>query len=122
MECEELISLAYAKLGSLVVNFYSFWDIYNQLCNAVEPDSLVHTTIVGTFTCHRESMSEDLDEQLPLSDLHPCVFGKNGVPAGQLSDEGTGRPPLPQASMLTHVHPEANFQVMYTDDKGDKIY
>jgi len=46
-------------------------------------------------------MSEDSDEQLPLSDLRPCVFGENGVPAGQLtqaelSDEGSGlgRPPL----------------------------
>jgi len=123
---------AYAKLRSPAVNFYSFWDVYNQLCDAVESDSLARTTIVGsTFTRRGEGVSEDLDEQLPLSDLQPCVFGENGVPqaagcgqlsGGRLSDEGTGTPPLPQASMPTHVHPEASFQVTYTDDEGDEIY
>ena len=101
MDCEEHISSTYAKIGSPEVNFWSFWDIYNELCNAVDTDFLERTTS-GTFTrpSHRESISEDdgVDDQLrlPLSELRPCVFGKNGVPAlesttdSQLSDDCDG--------------------------------
>ena len=35
-ECDKHISSVYAKLGSPGVNFSSFWDVYNQLCNAVD--------------------------------------------------------------------------------------
>ena len=92
MECEEHISSVYVKLGSPSVNFYSFWDVYNQLRDAVESDFLA-TTIGSTSACRGESVAEDEDEQLPLSYLRPCVFGENGVPAGQLSGkagEGSG--------------------------------
>lgn len=76
------------------MNFQSFWDVYNQLYDAVDLDFLARTS-TGTLARHGglESMSGDegMDEQLPLSDLQPCVFGENGVPAGQLSDDGSGR-------------------------------
>ena len=119
VECEEHISSVYVKLGSPRVNFYSFWDVYNQLCDAVESDLLACTTI-GTSTRCGESVSEDEDEQLLLSDLHPCVFGENGVPAGQLSGEasegsGSGTATLvpspfyadscpPRSRFSSHIH------------------
>ena len=77
------------------MDFKSFWDVYNQLRDAVDLDFLARTP-TRTFTRHggseSESMSGDegVDTQLPLSDLQPCVFGENGVPAGQLSDDGSG--------------------------------
>jgi len=42
----------------------------------------------GTFTHNRESMPKDKDmvEPLPLSNLRPCVFGENGVPAQQIHE------------------------------------
>jgi len=119
VECKEHISSVYVKLGSPRVNFYSFWDVYNQLCDAVESDLLARTTI-GTSMRRGESVSEDEDEQLPLSDLCPCVFGENGVPAGQLSGEagegsGSGTATLvpspfyadsrpPRSRFSSHIH------------------
>ena len=120
------ILLIYAQLGSPGIDFHSFWDVYNQLCDTVDADLLARTSI-GTFTPHGESMSEDEVVQLPLSDLQPCVFGENGVPAGQLGDDGSGsgRPPLHRsfyADSWLVVYPEVDFQVTYTDDEGDEIY
>ena len=120
------ILLIYAQLGSPGIDFHSFWDVYNQLCDTVDADLLARTSI-GTFTRHGESMLEDEVVQLPLSDLQPCVFGENGVPAGQLGDDGSGsgRPPLHRsfyADSWLVVYPEVDFQVTYTDDEGDEIY
>lgn len=72
----------YAELGSPALNFYSFWDVYNQLHDAVDSDFLERTS------ARHESMSEDEDtvEQPPLSELRPCVFGENGVPAGWIEE------------------------------------
>jgi len=84
----------YAKLGSPGINFSSFWDVYNQLRDAIDSDFLERTT-TGTFVRHEESASESeddgvveqlLDDQLPLSGLRPCVFGENGVPAGGIHE------------------------------------
>lgn len=107
VECEEHISSVYAKLGNPAVNFYSFWDVYNRLSDAVNSDFLARTTI-GTFTRHEgpESMSEDGDavEQLPLSNLRPCRFGENGVPAERIyegeADTSVSRAILPDILTL----------------------
>ena len=84
MDCEEHILSTYAKLGSPAVNFYSFWDVYNKLSDAVDTDFLERTTC-GTFVqptwSHTCTEDDGVVDQLPLSELRPCVFGKNGVPA-----------------------------------------
>lgn len=92
-ECDKHISSVYAKLGSLGVNFSSFWDVYNQLCNAVDSGFMARTGTTNTsddedaVTVEALLEDEDAIERLPLSGLHPCVFGENGVPAGRI-DEG----------------------------------
>jgi hypothetical protein len=83
--CEEHISSVYAELGSPEINISSFWDVYNQVCDAVDSDFLCRTT-ADTFSRYGESTpdSDGMVEQLPLSNLRPCVFGENGVPAAQI--------------------------------------
>ena len=84
-ECDKHLSSVYAKLGSPGVNFYSFWDVYNQLCDAADSDFLERTTNTSededTVTVEELLENEGVVEQLPLTDLRPCVFGENGVPA-----------------------------------------
>jgi hypothetical protein len=71
------------------VGFDSFWDVYNQLRDAVDSEFLFQSSI-GAFD--EESTSKDSDtvdiEQLPLSHLRPCEFGKDGIPAEQVIHEG----------------------------------
>jgi hypothetical protein len=83
--CEEHISSVYVELGSLEINISSFWDIYSQVCNAVNLDFLCHTT-ADMFLHYGESTpdSDGMVKQLPLSNLHPYMFGENGVPAAQI--------------------------------------
>lgn len=93
-DCKQYISLAYAKLGSPEVNFYLFWQVYNQLRDAVDPD---FWTTTDSHVSDGENMSEgegaDTDE-LPLNHLRPCVLGENGVPAAisKYSDGESGMP------------------------------
>lgn len=149
--CEEHISSVYAELGSPEINISSFWDVYNQVCDAVDSEFLCRTT-ADTFP-HGES-TPDLDgvvEQLPLSNLRPCVFGENGVPAAQIYEGEADilflcfTSSLPDIlrfqnrptrlmmtdqvghrsvapSMHTHTNPEVDFEGLFTDDDGDEIY
>lgn len=85
--------------------------------------------LLGSSSRSEESMSEDDnavdqllgnisedDQQLPLSDLRPCVFGQNGVPAAhvqaddQLSNDGSGRLILPYANSRPHIHQKLIFR------------
>lgn len=83
--CEEHISLVYAQLGSPEVCFDSFWNVYNQLRDAVDPELLFQSS-TNTFDEEdaSEKSCEDPDvDQLPLRHLRACEFGKDGIPAGQ---------------------------------------
>jgi hypothetical protein len=80
-QCEEHISLVYAQLGSPEVGYQSFWDVYNQLHDAVDSELLIEPSI-GALD--EDNISEVPDaNQLPLQHLQPCKFGKNGIPSVQ---------------------------------------
>jgi hypothetical protein len=86
--CEEHISSIYAEIGSPGVEFKSFWQVYNQVCNAVDED-LLFKAATTTFDEENASASEEPDaNQLPFHHLGPCEFGKNGIPAMQSTCEG----------------------------------
>jgi hypothetical protein len=90
--CNKHISLIYAQLGHPQINFHSFWDVYNQLRDAVDAEFLFYSS-TGMFpeeTGIPEDDSNVADEttELPLSHLHSCRFGEGGVPG--LRGEGSG--------------------------------
>ena len=86
--CNKHISLIYAQLGHPEINFHSFWDVYNQLRDAVDAEFLFYSS-TGIFP-EETSISEDDPNvaELPLSHLHSCRFGEGGVPAEQMIEEG----------------------------------
>jgi hypothetical protein len=89
LSCNEHISSIYAQLRHPQINFESFWDVYNQLREAVDEEFLFHSS-TGTFPKEYTGIPEDDPnaEELPLSHLHSCQFGEDGVPAGQIIEEG----------------------------------
>jgi len=67
------------------VNFHSFWDVYNQVRNAVDLDFLFWSSI-GVTDEENEPKYSKLDAhptQGPLQHLQPCEFGKDGIPPMQ---------------------------------------
>ncbi len=83
--CNDHISSIYAQLGHPQINFDSFWDVYNQLREAVDEELLFRSS-TGVFD---DTSSDDPDDaQLPFSHLRPCRFGEGGNPAGRIVDEG----------------------------------
>jgi len=77
--CDEHISSVYAQLGCPDVNFHSFWDVYNQVCDAVDSDFLFRSSI-GVIDEENEPEDSELDaRQGPLQHLQPCEFGKDGI-------------------------------------------
>lgn len=70
------------------MEFKSFWQVYNQVRNAVDEDFLFEAD-GAAFDEENASASEEPDaNQLPLHHLRPCEFGKNGIPAAQSTREG----------------------------------
>ncbi len=70
------------------MEFQSFWQVYNQVRNAVDEDFLFEAA-GAAFDEENGSASEEPDaNQLPLHNLGPCEFGKNGIPAVQSTREG----------------------------------
>lgn len=70
------------------MKFQSFWQVYNQVRNAVDEDFLFDAA-AATFDEENASASKEPDgNQLPLRHLGPCEFGKNGTPAAQSTSEG----------------------------------
>lgn len=83
--CEEHISSVYAQLGGPEVGFDTFWDIYNQVRDAVDSEFLFESSI-GDID--EETSSEDSDpNQPPLQHLRACEFGENGIPPMQYEGE-----------------------------------
>jgi hypothetical protein len=82
--CNNHISSIYALLGHPEINFDSFWDVYNQLCEAVDVEFLFHSSI-GVFDEGHVSEDDLNSAQLLLSNLRSCEFGEGGVPAGQIA-------------------------------------
>jgi len=81
--CEEHISTTYARLGRPVVKFDSFWQVYNQLRDAVDSDVLTSTNedVFPDDNSESHWQPEDRNrDQLPLSHLQPFEFGANGDP------------------------------------------
>ena len=83
------MSSIYAQLGHPQIDFNSFWDVYNQLRDAVDADFLFHSS-TGAFPEEHTGVPEDDPNilELPLSHLRSCQFGENGVPAGRVVEEG----------------------------------
>jgi hypothetical protein len=77
--CVEHISSAYAQIRSPEVNFDSFWDVYNNLRDAVvfSPTDLDSIPQDGSG----ELNDEPLVSGLPFSQLQECEFGANGIPS-----------------------------------------
>jgi len=72
------------QLRSPEVGFHMFWDIYNQVYNAVDLEFLFKSSIGGD---DEETRSENSDtSQLPLQHLRVCEFGKNGIPLMQYEE------------------------------------
>jgi hypothetical protein len=68
------IATAYTSIGSPAIHFDSFWDVYNALRDAVE-DNLLS----GPAAVDRENRGAE-DQELPLSHLQACTFGRNKIP------------------------------------------
>jgi hypothetical protein len=87
--CDKHISSTYAQLGRPEINFRSFWNIYNQLRDAVDAEYLFHGS-TGVFPEEHTDIPEDNPNvaELPLSHLRACRFGEGGVPAEQMIEEG----------------------------------
>ena len=86
--CKEHISTTYAQLGHPVVKFDLFWQVYNQLRDAVDSDVLTSTNEEVLPNDNPESHWQPEDrnrDQLPLSHLQPFEFGANGDPGEQNS-------------------------------------
>jgi hypothetical protein len=65
------------------VGYHSFWDVYNQLRDAMDSELLFESSI-GAVDASEDNISEVPDaNRLPLQHLQPCEFGKNGIPAVQ---------------------------------------
>jgi hypothetical protein len=79
--CERHIYSVYVQLGSPEVVFHSFWDVYNQVRNAVDSDLLFQAS---SGIVEEENTSEDSEP--PLPHLKPCEFGKNGIPPVQYAE------------------------------------
>jgi hypothetical protein len=70
------------------VEFQSFWQVYNQVRDAVDEDFLFNAT-GAAFDDENASAAEEPDaNELPLRHLGPCEFGENGIPAAQSTREG----------------------------------
>jgi len=85
-QCEEHISSVYAQLRSPEVGYHSFWDVYNQLRDAMDLESLFESGngAINEDDVSKSEPSEVPDaNQLPLQHLQPCEFGKNGIPSVQ---------------------------------------
>jgi hypothetical protein len=70
--CKEHISTTYAWLGCPVVKFNPFWQVYNQLHDAVDSDVLTSTNENVFPDDNSESHWQPKDcnhDQLPLSHL-----------------------------------------------------
>lgn len=83
--CEEHISSIYMQLGSPDVSYHSFWDVYNQMRDAVDSEFLFQSSI-GAIDDPEEHESEDSEpdsDARPLPHLQACEFGSNGVPPMQ---------------------------------------
>jgi hypothetical protein len=71
------------------VEFESFWQVYNQVRDAVDKDFLFNATTATFDDEENASASEELDaNQLPLHHLGLCEFGKNRIPAVQSTRDG----------------------------------
>lgn len=67
------------------MGFHTFWDIYNQMRDAVDSELLFES---GIGLVDEESRPEDSDaNHPPLQDLQPCEFGRNGIPPVQYEGE-----------------------------------
>jgi hypothetical protein len=88
-DCNKHISTIYAQLGHPQINFDSFWDVYNQLRDAVDAEYLFHSS-TGVFPEDHTDIAEDdpNNAELPLSHLCSCQFGEDGVPAERIIEEG----------------------------------
>jgi hypothetical protein len=83
---QEHISHAYAQIGSPGVNLDMFWDVYNELREAVNDRPMSDNAVVKRH--EYGSVHESGENQgLPLFDLQPCMFGVNGIPTLQFEGE-----------------------------------
>jgi len=87
--CNKHISSIYSQLGRPQIDFDSFWDVYNQLRDAVDAEFLFHSS-TGAFPEEHTGIPEDVPNvaELQQSQLRPCQFGKDAVPAEQIIEEG----------------------------------
>ncbi|KAF8494702.1 hypothetical protein F5888DRAFT_1616836 [Russula emetica] len=122
--CDKHISSIYAQLGHPQINFHSFWDVYNQLRDAVDAEFLFHSASrTGAFPEEHTGIPEDdLNvAELPLSHLRSCQFGEDGVPAGQIIEEGKAD----HSDIIytsAHISLDDNLVVDFTDDEADEIF
>jgi len=88
-DCNEHISSIYSQLGHPQINFHSFWDVYNQLRDAVDAEFLFHSS-TRAFPEEHTGIPEDDPNvaELSHSNLRSCQFGEDGVPAEQIIEEG----------------------------------
>ena len=70
----------------------SFWDVYNQLRDAVDSEMLFES---GNGAVNEDDDVSEVPDaiQPPLQHLQPCEFGKNGIPPGHYG--GRADPFLP---------------------------
>ena len=69
------------------MNFHSFWDIYNQVRNAVDSDLLFWSSIGVTDEENKRKDPKPDARQGPLQHLQPCEFGEDGIPPMQHEGE-----------------------------------
>ena len=123
-DCEEHISSVYARLGSPEVNFLSFWQVFNLLHEAVNPD--FRSMMDGSVSDGKNMSDRGADaDELPLNHLHPCVLGEGDIPPGNYDSNG-------ESGMLHYCHlrfdyrlthdPEPTIAVEFIDDEENERY
>jgi hypothetical protein len=76
------------------VSFHLFWDVYNQVRDAVNSDFLLQSSVGAIDEEDQSEDSESDTHQCPLLHLQPCEFGKNGVPSMQYEGETDSEMPF----------------------------
>ena len=90
--CGEHFASIYMQLGSPEVCHDTFWDVYNKVREAVDPEILFQSCDSRFEEVHASSDPdvEPAEPQLPLHHLRACEFGVDRIPAGRTCEGETG--------------------------------
>ena len=93
------------------MSFHSFWDVYNQVRDAVDSDFLFRSS-VGVIDEEDQSENSKSDtRQCRLSHLQSCEFGRNGVPSTQHEGETDSERSFLRTRFLIYCFPSEEIEL-----------